>query len=371
MPVELGMPRPRAEPARPQPPAVPAETAADRPATPALLDRYGRVARDLRVSLTDRCNLRCEYCMPPEGFEWLPGSDALSDDEVVRLVTVAVERLGIREVRFTGGEPLLRKGLERIIAATSALRTADGAAPETSLTTNGLGLERRVDGLVAAGLTRINVSLDSLDRETYAAMARRDRLADVLVALDAAHAAGLRPVKINAVLMRGRNEHEAPDLLDFALRKGFELRFIEQMPLGPPDSWARGGMVTAAEILASLTARFTLAETDARERGSAPAQRWDVAPDGDRPGGSVGVIASVTQPFCGACDRTRLTADGQVRTCLFSRTETDLRGMLRSGADDAAVAEAWRTAMWGKLPGHGIDDPGFLQPQRPMSAIGG
>lgn len=376
MPVELGMPRPRVGPARTSgaargvsAPAV--DPATDRPPTPALVDRYGRVARDLRVSLTDRCNLRCEYCMPPEGFEWLPAADALSDDEVVRLVTVAVERLGIREIRFTGGEPLLRKGLERIIAATSALRTPEGTAPETSLTTNGLGLERRVDGLAAAGLTRINVSLDSLDRDTYAAMARRDRLPDVLVALDAAHAAGLRPVKINAVLMRGRNDHEAPDLLEFALRRGFELRFIEQMPLGPPDSWARGGMVTAAEILAALAARFTLVETDPRTRGAAPAQRWDVAPDGDRPGGSVGVIASVSQPFCGACDRTRLTADGQVRTCLFSRTETDLRGLVRSGADDAALAEAWRQAMWGKLPGHGIDDPGFLQPQRPMSAIGG
>ncbi|MEE6271796.1 GTP 3',8-cyclase MoaA [Georgenia sp. MJ206] len=362
--VELGVPRPRAARAS-------EDARTDRPADPRLLDRYGRVAQDLRVSLTDRCNLRCEYCMPPEGFEWLPGSDVLSDAEVVRLVTVAVERLGVREVRFTGGEPLLRKGLESIIAATSALRTAEGRAPETSLTTNGLGLDRRVAGLAAAGLTRINVSLDSLDRQTYATLARRDRLPDVLAALDAAEAAGLRPVKINAVLMRGRNEHEAPDLLDFALRRGFQLRFIEQMPLGPPDSWERGGMVTAAEILGSLRDRFALAPADPAERGAAPAQRWHVAPEGDRPGGTVGIIASVTEPFCGACDRTRLTADGQVRTCLFSRTETDLRALVRSGAPDAEVAETWRAAMWGKLPGHGIDDPGFLQPQRPMSAIGG
>lgn len=373
MPVELGVPRPRAALARPESQARPGvgDAAVARPRSPALGDRFGRVAQDLRVSLTDRCNLRCEYCMPPEGFEWLPDAQALTDDEVVRLITLAVQHLGILEVRFTGGEPLLRKGLERIVAATSALRTADGTRPETSLTTNGLGLERRVGGLAAAGLTRINVSLDSLDRETYAAMARRDRLEDVLVALDAASEAGLWPVKINAVLMRGRNDHEAPDLLDFALRRGLQLRFIEQMPLGPRESWVRGGMVTAAEILESLRSRFTLTPRDPASRGAAPARRWDVAPAGDRPGGTVGIIASVTEPFCGACDRTRLTADGQVRTCLFSRTETDLRGLLRSGADDAAIADAWRTAMWGKLPGHGIDDPGFLQPQRPMSAIGG
>ncbi|MFC4554577.1 GTP 3',8-cyclase MoaA [Georgenia faecalis] len=371
--VELGVPRVRAP--RATGPAEPrrggGHAPAPRPDDARLVDRYGRVARDLRVSLTDRCNLRCEYCMPPEGFDWLPAPDVLTDAEVVRLVTVAVTRLGVREVRFTGGEPLLRKGLEEIVAATTALRTPDGAAPETSLTTNGLGLDRRVGALAAAGLRRVNVSLDSLDRATYAQLARRDRLPDVLAALAAAHAAGLAPVKINAVLMRGRNDAEAPNLLEFALRRGYELRFIEQMPLGPRESWTRGGMVTAEEILASLRTRFDLSATDPAARGAAPAQRWRVAAHGDRPGGTVGVIASVTQSFCGACDRTRLTADGQVRTCLFSRTETDLRAMVRSGADDAEIAAAWRTAMWGKLPGHGIDDPGFLQPQRPMSAIGG
>lgn len=309
--------------------------------------------------------------MPAEGFDWLPGSEVLSDDEVIRLLKIAVERLGIREARFTGGEPLMRKGLERIIAATTQLRTEDGQVPQTSLTTNGLGLERRIDGLMAAGLARINVSLDSINRETYAALTRRDRLPAVLTALDAAKAGGLHPIKINAVLMRGRNEHEAPELLDFALRNGFELRFIEQMPLGPPDNWERGGMVTADEILTTLTPKFDLTADDPKARGSAPAQRWSVAPDGDRPGGTVGIIASVTRPFCGACNRTRLTADGQMRTCLFSRTETDLRGLMRDGADDETLAEAWREAMWGKLPGHGIDDPGFLQPDRPMSAIGG
>ncbi|WP_152202077.1 GTP 3',8-cyclase MoaA [Georgenia thermotolerans] len=389
MPVELGLPRLRGAaapaPAGAAPVPGPAPSGAGTPAappagdpqatarpnTPQLVDRFGRVAHDLRVSLTDRCNLRCEYCMPPEGFDWLPTPQVLTDDEVIRLITVAVEHLGIREVRFTGGEPLLRKGLERIVAATSALRTDQGLVPETSLTTNGLGLAHRAHALAEAGLSRVNVSLDSLDRQTYATLARRDRLPDVLAGIAAADEAGLRPVKINAVLMRGLNEHHAPDLLAFALERGYELRFIEQMPLGPPEMWHRGDMVTAAEILELLRARFTLLPRDVASRGAAPAELYDVAAADGLPAGTVGIIASVTQPFCGACDRTRLTADGQVRTCLFSRSETDLRGLLRGGADDAELAAVWRTAMWGKLAGHGIDDPGFLQPQRPMSAIGG
>ncbi|MPV38472.1 GTP 3',8-cyclase MoaA [Georgenia subflava] len=365
---ELGLPSARPTPAAGD--AVAPEASA-RPDTPELVDRFGRVGRDLRVSLTDRCNLRCEYCMPPEGFDWLPTPQVLSDAEVVRLITVAVEHLGIREIRFTGGEPLLRKGLEQIVAATTALRTDQGLVPETSLTTNGLGLQRRAAGLAAAGLERVNISLDSLDRETYATLTRRDRLPDVLAGVDASEAAGLLPVKINAVLMRGLNDHEAPELLAYALRRGFELRFIEQMPLGPPEMWKRGEMVTATEILDLLQARFTLSAHDPAERGAAPAERWTVEPGEGHPGGTVGVIASVTQPFCGACDRTRLTADGQVRTCLFSRTETDLRALLRGGASDAEIADVWRVAMWGKKAGHGIDDEGFLQPQRPMSAIGG
>ncbi|MFD1507408.1 GTP 3',8-cyclase MoaA [Georgenia yuyongxinii] len=376
MPVDLGLPLPRAATAAPPAPVVGAETrpavsTAARPDTSALVDRFGRVAHDLRVSLTDRCNLRCEYCMPPEGFDWMPTAQVLADDEVIRLITIAVEHLGVREVRFTGGEPLLRKGLERIVAATSALRTADGEVPESSLTTNGLGLAHRAGALAEAGLARVNISLDSLDRETYATLARRDRLPDVLAGINAADAAGLKPVKINSVLMRGLNEAHAPDLLAFALRRGFELRFIEQMPLGPPEMWKRGDMLTAEEILQILGTRFDLTPQDPAERGAAPAELFTVAPTDDVPGGTVGVIASVTQPFCGACDRTRLTADGQVRTCLFSRTETDLRAMLRGDADDQSIAEVWRIAMWGKLAGHGIDDPGFLQPQRPMSAIGG
>ncbi|MFC8190737.1 GTP 3',8-cyclase MoaA [Cellulomonas sp. NPDC057328] len=333
-----------------------------------LVDRWGRVATDLRVSLTDRCNLRCTYCMPAEGLPWAPDETVLTDDEVVRLVRVAVEHLGVREVRFTGGEPLLRRGLEHVVAATAALRTADGAPVGTALTTNALGLDKRAAALAAAGLGRVNVSLDSLDRERFATITRRDRLPDVLAGLRAARDAGLGPVKVNAVLVRGVNDDEAVPLLAWALEHGYHLRFIEQMPLGPAGSWDRAGLVTAGEILDALTAAFDLVPEPVAARGAAPAETWTVR---GRPGATVGVIGSVTRPFCGACDRTRLTADGQVRSCLFAREESDLRGLLRGGADDATVADAWRAAMWGKKPGHGIDDVGFLQPARTMSAIGG
>jgi cyclic pyranopterin phosphate synthase len=327
-----------------------------------LADPYGRVATDLRVSLTDRCNLRCTYCMPPEGLPWLPTPDVLTDDEVIRLVTIAVERLGITEVRFTGGEPLLRRGLVSIVTATAALTPK----PEISLTTNGIGLERLAAPLAAAGLDRVNVSLDSLDRETFRTLAHRDRLDDVLLGLTAARAAGMNPVKINAVLLRDVNDHDAVPLLRFAVDNGYELRFIEQMPLDAHHAWKRTSMITADEILARLTTAFTLTP-DEVERGSAPAETWLVDGGPVR----VGVIGSVTRNFCGACDRTRLTADGQFRNCLFAREESDLRGALRGGADDDEIAERWRAAMWVKKPGHGIDDPSFLQPERPMSAIGG
>jgi GTP 3',8-cyclase len=329
-----------------------------------LSDRYGRVATDLRVSLTDRCNLRCTYCMPAEGLAWLPKPELLTDDEVVRLVRIAVTRLGVDEVRFTGGEPLLRPGLRDIIAATAAL----APRPTISLTTNGIGLDRLAGPLVDAGLDRVNVSLDTLSAERFVRLTHRDRHADVLRGLAAATGAGLDPVKINTVLMRGVNDDEAPALLRYALEHGYELRFIEQMPLDPGHVWSRERMVTAEEILAALEAEFTLLP-DPAERGGAPAQTWLV---GGYPGPpKVGVIASVTRPFCAACDRTRLTADGQVRTCLFSREETDLRGQLRDGAPDAEIAGTWARAMFGKAAGHGIDDPAFLQPARPMSAIGG
>ena len=328
-----------------------------------LPDSFGRIATDLRVSLTDRCNLRCAYCMPPEGLDWLPTTDQLTDDEVVRLVRIGVERLGIREVRFTGGEPLLRRGLVGIVARTAALRPR----PEISLTTNAIGLERTVATLRAAGLDRVNVSLDTLRPETFRKLARRDRLPDVLDGLAAAVQAGLRPVKVNAVLMRDLNDDEAVPLLRYCLDRGYELRFIEQMPLDAQHGWKRAEMVTAEEILAALGREFTLTPDDPRQRGSAPAEAFLV----DGGPARVGVIASVTRPFCGTCDRVRLTADGQVRNCLFARSESDLRGPLRAGADDAELAAAWRRAVAVKLPGHGINDPSFLQPDRPMSAIGG
>jgi cyclic pyranopterin phosphate synthase len=325
-----------------------------------LADAYGRVATDLRVSLTDKCNLRCTYCMPAEGLDWMATEQQLTDDEVVRLVQIAVERLGVQEVRFTGGEPLVRRGVVDIVARTHDLGV------ETSLTTNGLGLARTADAFAAAGLDRVNVSLDPVRAETFHTLTRRDRLHDVVAGLAAAAAAGLGPVKVNAVLMRGTNDDQAAELLTWCLERGYELRFIEQMPLDAQHGWSRDDMVTADEILASLEAAFDL--TPAEEpRGSAPAELFTV----DGGPGTVGVIASVTRPFCGDCDRVRLTADGQVRTCLFAREESDLRGALRAGASDADLAERWLVAMRGKAAGHGIDDPSFLQPTRPMSAIGG
>ncbi len=328
-----------------------------------LADSFGRVATDLRVSLTDRCNLRCAYCMPPEGLDWLPGPEVLTGDEIVRLIRIGVSMLGIREVRFTGGEPLLRRDLESIVARTAALEPR----PETSLTTNGIGLARRADRLRAAGLGRINVSLDTLRPEVFRKLARRDRLPDVLDGLSAAAAAGLTPVKVNAVMMRDLNDDEAVPLLSYCLERGYELRFIEQMPLDAQHGWRRADMVTADEIFAALSSAFTLTPDDPRARGSAPAETFLV----DGGPARVGVIASVTRPFCGSCDRVRLTADGQVRNCLFAREESDLRTALRSGAADAEIASRWQAAVAMKLPGHGINDPSFLQPDRPMSAIGG
>ncbi len=332
------------------------------PTATGLADSYGRVATDLRVSLTDRCNLRCSYCMPAEGLEWLPTEETLTDDEVVRLVRIGVEHLGIREVRFTGGEPLLRRGLPDIVARSKALTPS----PEVSLTTNALGLSRTAETLAAAGLDRVNVSLDTIRRDLFHQITRRDRLDDVLAGLEAAHRAGLGPVKVNAVLLRGINDQHAPELLRYCLEHDYQLRIIEQMPLDAQHNGSREGMITAAEIFASLEREFTLTP-DPEHRGSAPAETFLV----DGGPAKVGVIASVTRPFCGDCDRVRLTADGQVRNCLFAREESDLRASLRGDSDDAQIADQWRLAMMTKRPGHGIDDESFLQPTRPMSAIGG
>ncbi|MCW2832517.1 MAG: cyclohydrolase subunit MoaA [Nocardioides sp.] len=318
------------------------------------------MATDLRVSLTDRCNLRCSYCMPAEGLDWLPDDQTLTDDEVVRLIDIAVRRLGVTEVRFTGGEPLVRRGLVDIVRRTHELGV------ETSLTTNALGLARTAVALREAGLDRINVSIDTVRPETFHEITRRDRLKDVIAGLEAAREAGLAPLKLNAVLLRGTNEDQASELLAWALERGYDLRFIEQMPLDAQHGWSRAEMVTADEIFEQLSADFTLTP-HGQPRGSDPAELFDV----DGGPGAVGIIASVTRPFCGDCDRVRLTADGQIRNCLFARDESDLRGAMRAGATDDELADRWVTAMLGKRTGHGIDDPSFLQPDRPMSAIGG
>ncbi|MCX9191062.1 GTP 3',8-cyclase MoaA [Carbonactinospora thermoautotrophica] len=327
-----------------------------------LIDTFGRVATDLRVSLTDRCNIRCRYCMPAEGLDWLPKPHLLSNDEIVRLVRIAVGLLGIREVRFTGGEPLLRPGLLDVVSRCMRLEPR----PSLSITTNGIGLARLAEPLRECGLERVNVSLDTLRPARFQALSRRDRHADVIAGIDAADAAGLRPIKLNTVLMRGINDDEATDLLRWCLERGYELRFIEQMPLDPGHVWRRDAMVTAQEILDQLSADFELTPDD-EVRGSAPAETWLVNGGPAR----VGIIASVTRPFCGRCDRTRLTADGQIRNCLFAREETDLRTPLREGASDEEIAALWRGAQRVKKAGAGIDDPTFLQPARPMSAIGG
>ncbi|CQD03009.1 molybdenum cofactor biosynthesis protein A [Mycobacterium europaeum] len=351
-------------------PTVPGRTdgtaAPNAPTAGPLVDTYGRVATDLRVSLTDRCNLRCNYCMPAEGLDWLPGEQLLRPDELARLMHIAVTRLGVTSVRFTGGEPLLARHLEEVVAAAAGLRPR----PEISLTTNGVGLARRAEGLARAGLNRVNVSMDSVDREHFAAITRRDRLDDVLAGLAAAHDAGLTPVKVNAVLDPVTGRQDVVELLRFCLERGHQLRVIEQMPLDAGHQWRRGAALSADDVLDTLRPHFRL-RPDPAPRGSAPAELWLVDTGPGTPSGKFGVIASVSHAFCSACDRTRLTADGQVRSCLFSVEETDLRTLLRTGAPDEAIETAWRVAMWGKPAGHGINDPSFVQPDRPMSAIGG
>jgi GTP 3',8-cyclase len=336
------------------------------PASGPLVDTYGRVATDLRVSLTDRCNLRCTYCMPTEGLDWLPKEQLLRPDELTRLLRIAVTRLGITSVRFTGGEPLLAQHLEQTVAAAASLRPR----PEISLTTNGLGLDRRAAGLARAGLDRVNVSLDTVNRAHFAAITCRDRLPDVLAGLAAAKKAGFEPVKVNAVLDPATGRGDVVALLRFCLEHGYQLRIIEQMPLDAGHQWRRGTALRADDVLAALRPHFRL-RPDPVPRGSAPAELWLVDEGPGQPTGKVGLIASVSHPFCSACDRVRLTADGQIRNCLFASEETDLRRLLRSGAADDAVEAAWRAGMWAKAAGHGINDPGFVQPVRPMSAIGG
>ncbi len=342
----------------------------------ALIDRHGRTAKDLRLSVTDRCNLRCTYCMPAQGLDWLASPKLLSVEEIVRLARIGVEQLGIERIRLTGGEPLLRRDLEDIITGIAALRTrATGAKPDIGVTTNGLGLDKRAAALRGAGLDRVNVSVDSLDRATYARITRRDRLHDVLAGARAAQEAGLSPIKVNAVALPENLGEQAPALLTECLRRGWQLRFIEHMPLGPDRAWRADDVVSAAEILRILRgAGFALSAVGRPDRR--PATLWRVAAGQKHPGGSVGIIASVSAPFCADCDRSRITADGRLMTCLFSSTETDLRTPLRAGATDEEIAAIWARATWNKPRAHGTDntaarDTGFARPGRTMSAIGG
>lgn len=326
------------------------------------MDGFGRVARSLRVSVIDHCNLRCTYCMPAAGMAWLPRDQILTADEIVRTVRVFVG-LGIRAVRLTGGEPLLRPDLPDIVAGIDALRPR----PAIAMTTNGVTLSGAAHRLRQAGLDRVNVSLDSPTREGYARVVRRDRFGDVLRGLDVAAEAGLHPIKVNAVILPGDPEAQAVDLLRFCLDRGFELRFIEQMPIGAEPGWRPEDQVPAAEIRERLSRHFELTPLPAAVRGSDPAHRYLVN------GGpaTLGIIASVTEPFCAQCDRLRVTADGMLRNCLFGQDEADLRTPLRAGADDAELAEIVRAQTRRKARGHGIGEPGFMQPGRSMSAIGG
>ena len=326
-----------------------------------LSDTQGRVVRDLRISVTDRCNLRCVYCMPAEGMPWLPKQEILTYEEITRFAAVCLQ-LGVTNIRLTGGEPTVRQDLPKLVAMLDQLRPG----LDLSLTTNGIKLAAMAEALAAAGLKRVNVSVDTLNPVRFQAIARRDRLPEVLAGLEAARRVGFSPIKVNAVLMRGFNEDEVVPLARWGRENGFEVRFIEWMPLDFHRAWERGKLVPAAETIAQIQAAFPI-EPAASNDPSAPAALYRYL-DG---GGTVGVIASVTRPFCGRCDRIRLTADGQISTCLFSLTEYDFRRAMRGGASDDEIAELLRSAVLRKEPGHLVNSPYYRQPERGMSAIGG
>ena len=325
-----------------------------------LIDGFGRRVKDLRISVTDKCNFRCTYCMPEEGLDWLPADELLTFDEITRIATLCARRFGFEAFRLTGGEPLLRPRLADLV------RSLSGLGVDVALTTNGVGMSRHAAGFAAAGLSRVNISCDSLRAERFAEMTRRDDLGRVLAGIDAAVAAGLHPVKVNVVVMRGVNDDEVVDFARFGRERGLDIRFIEYMPLDADGTWTPDTVVPSAEIIAAVDAEFPL-RRDHPEGDPAPAHVWSYL-DG---AGTVGVIPSVTEPFCGDCDRIRITADGQLRTCLFSLDETDLRAVMRSGGSDDDLAGAISGAVAGKWAGHRIGQVSFKRPRRSMSQIGG
>jgi len=330
-----------------------------------LIDSFGRTVRDLRISVTDRCNFRCTYCMPAEGLKWLDKSDVLTFEEIERVARICVERFDVDSIRLTGGEPTVRAHLPRLIAKLAALRSSQGIKPDIALTTNGATLRNIATELRDAGLDRINVSLDSLIPERFFAMTRRDELHNVLAGITEAKAAGFDPVKINAVVERGTNDDEIIPLAQFGRDNGVEVRFIEFMPLDATNEWERKNVLSQEEIVRTISEVFPLEPVPAR--GAAPADRWRYL-DGK---GMVGVIPSVTQPFCADCDRVRITSDGQFRTCLFATDEFDVRALLRNGGSDDDIAALVTKAVGLKWAGHQINQVNFIRPNRSMSQIGG
>ena len=337
-----------------------------------LIDPYGRTVRDLRISITDRCNFRCTYCMPEEGMKWLPREEVLTYEELARVASICVGHFGVDGIRLTGGEPTMRAHLPILVQKLAVLQVpADASSPragkpiDLAITTNGATLRLIAQELRNAGLARINISLDTLKKDRFFEMTRRDELEHVLDGIDAAIDAGFSPVKINAVVQRGINDDEIVDLATFGRDKGIEVRFIEFMPLDASGTWDNAQVYSQEEIVAAISKVYPLELMPAR--GAAPADRWRYL-DGN---GTVGVIPTVTKPFCGDCDRVRLTADGQFRTCLFATNEFDLRVMLRNGADDDAIAAEIQRAVGTKWAGHNIGNVTFVRPRRSMSQIGG
>ena len=337
-----------------------------------LVDPFGRTIRDLRISVTDRCNFRCTYCMPEEGMTWLPRSEVMSFEEIERLARIFVERFEVDGLRLTGGEPTVRAHLQVLVSKLSALRVpADsssplaGRKPDLSITTNGATFRLVAHELRSAGLDRVNISLDTLQRDKFLQMTRRDELVRVLDGIEAAKEAGFAPVKINAVIERGVNDDEIIDLARFGRDNDVEMRYIEFMPLDAGGHWMNDKVVSQDEIVAALSAVYPIEQMPAR--GAAPADRWRYL-DGR---GTVGIIPTVTKPFCGDCDRVRLTAEGQLRTCLFATTEFHLLSQLRAGATDDDLAAEIQRAVGLKWAGHQINQVSFVRPRRSMSQIGG